>query len=191
MWWKQKIKEGKSKTELQEVDEVKEAFNGVYKHLGKIIVDQGNDAPAVMKGFNIARSCIKLWKKGLLFKGKTYVKYNTYSKGVEFMDITEMVTDAKTRRKIESILNDENDDADDEEDDDDAVDPKRQGKPARPAAVAPEEAREDGEPAEDKASRDEPAEDRPPQDQPASGKARKNLPTAKPKKPELPADLKK
>ena len=49
MWWKQKLKESKSRTELQEVDEVKEEFNGVYKPLGKIIVDQGNDAPAVMK----------------------------------------------------------------------------------------------------------------------------------------------
>ena len=48
LWWR-KIKEGKAKTELQEVEEVKEAFNGVYKPLGKIIVDQGNDAPAVMK----------------------------------------------------------------------------------------------------------------------------------------------
>ena len=190
MWWNQKIKDGKFKTELQDVDEVTEAFNGMYKPLGKIIVDQGNDAPAVMKGFNIAKSCIKLWKKGLLFKGKTYVKYNTYSKGVEFLDITEMVTDAKTRRKIESILNDENDDADDEEDDDDPVAPKRQGQPTV-APVAPEEAREDGEPAEDKASRHEPAEDRPPQDQPASGKARKNLPNAKPKQPELPADMNK
>ena len=113
MWWKQKLKESKAKTELQEVDEVKEALNGVYKPLGKIIVDQGNDAPAVMKGFNIAKSCINLWKKGLLLKGKTYVKYNGYSKGVEFMDITEMVTDAKTRRKIESILNGKDDDEDD------------------------------------------------------------------------------
>jgi len=44
------------------------------------------------------------------------VKYNGYSKGVEFMDITEMVTDAKTKRTIESILNGEDDDEDDEED---------------------------------------------------------------------------
>jgi len=62
-WWNKKIKEGKAKTELQEVEEVKEEFNGMYKPLGQIIFDQGNDAPALMKGFNIAKSCIKLWKK--------------------------------------------------------------------------------------------------------------------------------
>ena len=95
MWWKQKLKEIKAKTELQEIDSVKEALNGVYKPLGKIIVDQGNDAPAVMKGFNIAKCCIKLWRKGHLFKGKEYLKVNGFSKGVEFMDITEVVTDEK------------------------------------------------------------------------------------------------
>ena len=149
----QKIKEGKAKTELQDVEEVKEAFNGVYKPLGKFSVDQGNDAPALMKGFNIAKSCIQLRKKGFLFKGKEYVKYNGYSKGVEFMDITEMVTDAKTKRKIESILNGQGDVEDDEEDVE-----QDSGKPAPPAAVAPERAQEELEPAEDLPNRDEPAD---------------------------------
>ena len=70
-WWNKKIKEGKAKTELQEVEEVKEEFNGMYKPLGKIIFDQGNDAPALMKGFNIAKSCIKLRKRGSSSRAKT------------------------------------------------------------------------------------------------------------------------
>ena len=88
------------------------------------------------------------------------------------MDITEVVTDAKTRRMIESILNGKDDDEDDEEDVEQDV-----GKPAPPAA---------DEAPDDQANRDEVPDEPLPRDEPAQrgkgGKARKHSAIAKPKK---------
>ena len=187
MWWKQKLKESKAKTELQEIDSVKEALNGVYKPLGKIIVDQGNDAPAVMKGFNIAKSCIKLWRKGHKFKGKEYLKVNGFSKGVEFMDITEVVTDEKMRKKIESILSGQDDDDDENLEDVDeaaAVPPER----AQAAAVPARQANRTNAEAEAPT----PPREEAPRPAPKRGThPKKAVPTSKPKKTEVSTDIKK
>ena len=51
----------------------------------------GNDPPAFQAAINIACSCFKDWAEGRTFEGKPYVKYDSRSKRLNFLDLEEMV----------------------------------------------------------------------------------------------------
>ena len=87
------------KSETEEVTDLSE-INGFYRPFGKIVQLQGNDPPAFKAGIEIVKSCIADWQAGRLFRGFPYVKYNSRSKRLVFLDIEENVS-AQHKKTIE------------------------------------------------------------------------------------------
>ena len=62
-----------------------------HEFLKTQICPPGNDPPAFQAAINIACSCFRDWAAGKTFEGKPYVKYDSRSKRLVFLDLEEKV----------------------------------------------------------------------------------------------------